>query len=129
MGSREAMEEEIEPYSIKQAVWSPNRLGILDEGQMDFIAKALVAADAPLVITGYTGRTSEGVDALVELANTIRGMVLDCAGAQMCFPADHPAYQGLRYGEHESITKADVILVLECDVCYVLKLASGCLLR
>ena len=41
--------------------------------------------------------------------------MLDVAGAEMCFPADHPSWRGLRYGEDESITTADVILVLECE--------------
>lgn len=34
----------------------------------------------------------------------------------MCFPASHAAWQGLRYGEDDSIRDADVIIVLECDV-------------
>lgn len=37
----------------------------------------------------------------------------------MCFPANHPAWQGLRYGNDESIRTADVILVLDCDVPWI----------
>ncbi len=117
MGAREAMEEEIEPYSINQALWTPNRLGVPDHDQLDFIAKGLVSANAPLLITGYSGREAAGVQALTELANAVKGLrILDNAGAEMCFPADHPAYLCIRYGEDEAITTADFIIVLECDV-------------
>lgn len=117
------MEEEIEPYSINQSFWTPSQLGTLDKSQLEMISEALVKAKTPLLVTGYTGRVPEGVSALVDLANTVRGLkVLDVAGAEMCFPANHPAWQGLRYGEHESIMKADVIIVLECDVGTILNL-------
>jgi len=37
----------------------------------------------------------------------------------MCFPADHPGWLGLRFGSDPSITTADVILVLDCDVPWI----------
>lgn len=37
----------------------------------------------------------------------------------MCFPADHPAWLGMRYGVDSSIPTADVILVLDCDVPWI----------
>ena len=37
----------------------------------------------------------------------------------MCFPADHPASLGLRYGSHDMIPKADFILVIDCDVPWI----------
>lgn len=111
------MEEEIEPYQIDQAFWTSTKLGSPDSYDLDFIAQALVSAEAPLVITGYTGRDPDGTRTLVELGDTVPGLrVLDTAGTAMCFPADHPAWLGLRYGEDESIAKADVLIVLECDV-------------
>ena len=117
MGSREAMEEEIEPYSTQQVFWTPNQLGVVNPDGIEFICNTLINAEKPLVLTGYTGRDHDEVHALVELADTVRGLrVLDTAGADMCFPADHPAWLGLAYGEHEAIREADVILVLESDV-------------
>lgn len=111
------MEEEIEPYRINQMFWTANKLGMPDLDDLDFIAKALVKAEAPLIVTGYTGRDPGGADALVELADSVPGLrVLDTAGTAMCFPADHPAWLGVRYGEDESISTADVLIVLECDV-------------
>ncbi|KAK4553990.1 hypothetical protein LTR86_008831 [Recurvomyces mirabilis] len=119
-GAREAMEEEIEPYALDQNHWNPVELGGLNAKQLNFVADTLVNAEAPLVITGYSGRNHDAVHALVELADTIKGLrVLDTGGSDMCFPADHPAWLGLRYGVEENIKSADVILLLDVDVPYI----------
>ncbi|KAL9071918.1 MAG: hypothetical protein Q9157_005284 [Trypethelium eluteriae] len=120
VGSREAMEEEIEPYTVDQSLWTPAELGALKHSQLQQVSELLVDAQEPLVIAGYVGRNQSAVDSLVELANTIKGLrVLDTTGSDMCFPADHPAWLGLKYGEDESIRTADAILVLDCDVPWI----------
>ncbi|KAK5175538.1 uncharacterized protein LTR77_000677 [Saxophila tyrrhenica] len=120
LGSREAMEEDIEPYAINQAHWTPAELGGLTNKQIKMVADLLVGAEEPLVVTGYSGRNHEAVCALVELADTVKGLrVLDTGGSDMCFPADHPAWLGLRYGVDETIKTADVIIVLDCDVPWI----------
>lgn len=84
------------------------------------IASALKVATRPLVITGYSGRNHSTVGALVKLADLIPSLkVLDTGGSDMNFPADHPAWLGLKYGIEDSIEKADVILVLDCDVPWI----------
>ncbi|CZT18844.1 related to BENZOYLFORMATE DECARBOXYLASE [Ramularia collo-cygni] len=119
-GAREAMEEEIEPYEIEQAFWNPVELGGLRVEQAKLIAEALVNAEQPLVITGYSGRNHASVTALVDLANTVKGLrVLDTGGSDLNFPADHPGWLGLRYGVEDSIKTADVILVIDCDVPWI----------
>ncbi|KAF7196849.1 Benzoylformate decarboxylase [Pseudocercospora fuligena] len=119
-GAREAMEEEIEPYSVKQEHWTPAELGGLNTRQLEQVSKALVEAKEPLVITGYSGRNPHTVDALVQLADTVKGIrVLETGGSDLCFPHNHPASLGLRYGNDESIRTADVILVLDCDVPWI----------
>lgn len=81
------------------------------------ISEALVGAEEPLIITGYTGRNHATVPILVKLADTIKGLrVLDTGGSDMCFPADHRAWLGLRYGSDESVRTADVILVIDCGM-------------
>ncbi|EEY16660.1 acetolactate synthase [Verticillium alfalfae VaMs.102] len=119
-GAREVMEAEIEPYSISQEEWDPVELGGLPSKAVDKIAEALAGAKEPLIITGYGGRDHKFPGALVELANAVKGLrVLDTGGSDMCFPADHPAWLGLRFGSDEAIKTADVILVLNCDVPWV----------
>lgn len=120
LGSREAMEEDIEPYSINQEFWTPAELGGLTGKQVKFVSDLLVGAEEPLLVTGYSGRNHEAVHALVELADTVKGLrVLDTGGSDMCFPANHPAWLGLRYGVEDAIKTADVIIVLDCDVPWI----------
>jgi thiamine pyrophosphate-dependent acetolactate synthase large subunit-like protein len=119
-GAREAMEEEIDPYQVNQEHWNPIELGGLSKKQVDYVAEMLVQAKEPLVVTGYSGRNHAAVEALVELASTVKGLrVLDTGGSDMCFPADHPAWLGLRYGIDDSITTADFILCLDVDVPWI----------
>ena len=119
-GSREAMEEDIEPYSLDQSLWNRVTPSNLPPEAVQLISKHLVDAKDPLLVVGYTGRNIQAVHEAVELANVIPGLrVLDTGGSDMCFPADHPASLGLRYGQHEAITNADFILVVDCDVPWI----------
>ncbi|CAK7271241.1 hypothetical protein SEPCBS57363_004516 [Sporothrix epigloea] len=124
-GAREVMEEEIEPYHLRQADWSPVQLGGLPETSLQQIAKALESAKEPLLITGYAGRNHEMAPALVQLADAVPKLrVLDTGGSDMCFPADHPAWLGLRFGSHDAVRTADVIIVVDCDVPWIQTLCS-----
>lgn len=119
-GAREPMEEDIEPYSLVQEHWNPVGPAALTEDVVATIAEALVGAKEPLVVTGYSGRNHAAVGELVKLTETVKGLrVLDTGGSDMCFPADHRASLGLRYGIDDSIKTADVILVADCDVPWI----------
>lgn len=123
-GAREVMEEDIEPYSIDQNLWEPVELGGLPSRAVRDIAQALAGAKQPLVITGYAGRNHAFPAKLVELADAVKGLrVLDTGGSDMCFPASHPGWVGLRFGREEVIQSADVILILDCDVPWI---PTGC---
>lgn len=119
-GAREAMEEEIEPYELNQSAWGPVAPSALPAEGVQLIASELVAAKEPLAIVGYSGRHARGVTELVTLADTFKGLrVLDTGGCDMCFPGDHPASLGMRYGLHDAIKTADFILVADCDVPWI----------
>jgi thiamine pyrophosphate-dependent acetolactate synthase large subunit-like protein len=114
-GAREVMEEDLTPYQLDQAYWNPVEPAALSEAAVKAISEALVGAKEPLVITGYSGRNHEAPPALVRLAETVKGLrVLDTGGSDMCFPANHRAWLGLRYGIDEAIKTADVIVVIDC---------------
>ncbi len=120
--AREVLEADIEPYEmgLAQRCWEPVQLGGLPPQAATTIAEALAAASRPLLVTGYSGRNHKMPSALVELANAVKGLrVLDTAGSDMCFPADHPAWLGVKQGGHESIEEADAILVIDCDVPWI----------
>ncbi|KAI9807656.1 MAG: hypothetical protein M1825_005597 [Sarcosagium campestre] len=120
VGAREPMEQELDPYQVVQEQWQPVQPSALLEADVAVIAEALAAADEPLVITGYAGRNHAAVAELVKLADTIKGLrVLDTGGCDMCFPANHPAWLGVKFGVDDSIRTADVILVIDCDVPWI----------
>ncbi|KAI9055362.1 hypothetical protein LZ554_000319 [Drepanopeziza brunnea f. sp. 'monogermtubi'] len=119
-GAREVMEEDLTPYQLEQTFWKPVEPAALSESAVHTITEALIYAEEPLVICGYTGRNHQSVEALVHLADCIPGLrVLDTGGSDMCFPADHRAWLGLRYGSDDAIKTADVILVMDCDVPWI----------
>lgn len=125
MGAREVMEETIEPYSINSAFWRPIAPAALPQEAVCEIAEALVNASDPLVIVGFTGRNHAAVQSLVSLANTVRGLrVLDTGCSDMCFPADHPGWLGMKYGVDSAIENADAFLILDCDVPWINKLCK-----
>jgi len=73
------------------------------------IASALAGARQPIIITEYAGRTLAGVDALIEIAETLGAAVYDGVDPlYVNFPFDHPHYQGLR--PDAKLGAADVIL-------------------
>ncbi|KAJ5316625.1 hypothetical protein N7508_001133 [Penicillium antarcticum] len=120
VGAREVMEEDIEPYQLNQSVWGPVSPAALPSSGVEMIASELAAAKQPLVIAGYSGRKAQAVTELVTLANHFKGIrVLDTGGSDMCFPADHPGWLGLRYPGHDAVKTADLILVIDCDVPWV----------
>jgi len=119
-GAREPMEEDLTPYKLEMDFWHPVEPAALPHKGVKTIAEALVNAQEPLIITGYSGRNHDAVQELVRVADNVKGLrVLDTGGSDMCFPANHPAWLGLRYGNDPAIKTADVILVLDCDVPWI----------
>jgi thiamine pyrophosphate-dependent acetolactate synthase large subunit-like protein len=119
-GVREVLEQEIKPYNLTQNFWSPVGTTALPLSAIKTVSEALTSAENPLIITGYSGRNHLVPGELVSLADQIPHLrVLDTGGSDMCFPANHPAWLGLRYGVDPAIESADVILVLDCDVPWV----------
>jgi thiamine pyrophosphate-dependent acetolactate synthase large subunit-like protein len=118
--TREVLEAEIPEYPLEQSLWGGVQLGGLPRGASNLVAEALLSAKAPLVVTGYSGRNLEAPDALVRLANLVSTLrVLDTGGSDMCFPADHEAWLGVKQNSDPVILEADVILVLHCDVPWI----------
>src|SRR5262245_16499845 len=70
------------------------------------VAKALVAAETPLIIAGRSARTPNGLKLLVELAELLQAPVLD-RRMRMNFPTRHPLYGT------GSLGQSDVLLALE----------------
>ncbi|KAI4248006.1 MAG: hypothetical protein LQ352_006013, partial [Teloschistes flavicans] len=120
VGAREVMEEEIEPYQIVQEQWSPVITGALPQSAVEEIATSLVGADSSMIITGFTGRRQDSVADLINLANLIPGLrVFDAGSTEMSFPFNHRASVNPTWGAGMWLQKADVIVVLDCDVPWI----------
>lgn len=81
------------------------------------IAEALAASQYPLIITGYTGRNPDTVPVLTELADCIGAPVVTAAASCLNISTEHPLRAGLSPDAH--LKKADVVLILDCDVPYI----------
>jgi acetolactate synthase-1/2/3 large subunit len=78
-----------------------------DSGAVAELAKLLVAAENPLIVTGRAARTPNGLTWLVELAELLQAPVTDGRFVmRMNFPSRHP----LRGG---NVAEADLVLGLE----------------
>ena len=120
VGAREAMEEELEPYHLEEKYWRPIEPCALSNSMVRSMTKALRSANRALVITGYCGRNPKAMLALKRLADLHDNIrVIDTAGSDLCFPSNHPAWRGLRYGVDELIRTADTIMVIDCDVPWI----------
>jgi acetolactate synthase-1/2/3 large subunit len=77
-----------------------------DYGAVKQAAKMLVDAENPVIVAGRVARTPEGIDLLVQLAETLQAGVID-RHLRMNFPTAHPLYGA------GSVGSADVVLGLE----------------
>ncbi|KAF5683416.1 benzoylformate decarboxylase [Fusarium denticulatum] len=120
VGAREVMEEDIPAYSLKQEEWQPVVPAAIPQPELEIIIKTLAEAESPLILVGYSGRNPSTVPELVTLVESIPGVrVLDAMGSSLSFPFGHRASVGVRIGGHPAIEKADVILILDCDVTWI----------
>ncbi len=91
-----------------------------DENTLSKAADILLAAENPLIITGYAGRNPKCVPALIELAETLAARVLT-SDFWVSFPNTHPlaAYLSPAAGFGNPIlTEADAVLAIDYDMHY-----------
>ncbi|KJZ71239.1 hypothetical protein HIM_09382 [Hirsutella minnesotensis 3608] len=118
--AREVLAQELDPYSLQQDQWMPIGPSALPEDAVEEVSEALVKAQRPLIITGYSGRDRRTPELLVALADLIPGIrVHDTGGSDVCFPFTHIASEGFRLSTDPCTKDADVILMLDCDVPWI----------
>jgi acetolactate synthase I/II/III large subunit len=83
-----------------------------DSGGVAEAARLLVQAQNPVIIVDRAVHTQQGIDRLVELAETLQAPVIDQLG-RMNFPSRHPLNQSQQ--SSGLIANADVILGLELE--------------
>jgi acetolactate synthase I/II/III large subunit len=81
-----------------------------DSGAVSELARMLVAAENPVVVTDRVARTAAGLAGMIELAEALQVPVVDRNG-RMNFPTQHPLNQTERGGA--TIANADLVVGLE----------------
>jgi acetolactate synthase I/II/III large subunit len=77
------------------------------------LAERLVKARNPVFVIQRSGRNPETLAPLVRLTEMLGAAVGEAAArSYQCFPMTHPLYQSTAV----DLTKADVVVVIECDV-------------
>jgi len=96
--------------------YPPARAGSPNAEDVEQLADWVLAAERPVVITGYMGRDTEAVGALVALSELAGVGVVEYRG-RVNFPLTHPHHLGFQ--PEAATDTADLIVVLEHDVPYV----------
>jgi acetolactate synthase I/II/III large subunit len=81
-----------------------------DQSTVNAVAKMLVAAENPVIVTSRSARTPAGLQSLIELAELLQCAVID-QHRRMNFPSRHPLNQS--WNSRGMVGNADVILGLE----------------
>lgn len=104
-------EEDVEtPPKIPRL--APTRRPAGDANAVREAARLLVAAEAPVIFADLLAHSQDGMDRLVELAETLQAPVVD-QGGRMNFPNDH--YLNHTFLRRSVTARADVILGLELN--------------
>jgi acetolactate synthase-1/2/3 large subunit len=90
-----------------------------DVNAIDRAADMIAAAENPLIITQSSGRHDADVAKLAALAERFAIPVTQRKPRYMCLPTDHPMHLG--FNPDPYLDKADLILVIDCDVPWIPK--------
>ena len=106
---------------VTRAQMPPARFGAGDPEALREVARLLVQSDRPLVLTATTGRSRQGFDGLLELAELLALPVVE-RRERTNFSPNHGLHQG--FDPAPLVGSADLILVLDHDVPYIPTQAS-----
>ncbi|KAJ5383601.1 Thiamine pyrophosphate enzyme C-terminal TPP-binding [Penicillium concentricum] len=119
MAAREVLEERVGKEYVDGEILSSIAPSALPEQDVELIAKSLMSARRPLVITGYLGRNRKAPALLAELCDKLPITVVEMVGSDVSLRSDHEAYRGVTVTTHPEVLEADVILILDCDVPWI----------
>ncbi len=122
VAAREILEQEIQPHREDVRLWPRLGAGALAPEDALEVAKTLVAARRPLVVTTYLGRVPEAVAELTRLCRRLGMGVLESVPSSVNFPPDDPLHQGCQWNEkrqNPALEEADTILILDSDVPWI----------
>ena len=90
------------------------------------ICAGLLKAKKPLIVTSYLGRNRAAVEHLVKLVDLLAIPVFQSCLSTVNLPFDHVSHSGVSFGQHNPLVEdADFILILDCDVPWLVLSASN----
>ena len=122
VAAREILEQEVEPHAEDVKLWPRLGAGALAPEDALEVAKMLVAARQPLVVTSYVGRNPAAVAELTRLCHRLGMGVLESVPNSVNFSPDDPLHQGYQWNEkrqNPALAEADTILILDSDVPWI----------
>ncbi len=122
MGAREVMEEEIPRAVVNPAQYRTVEPGALPRSGVAAIGAALSAAERPLVVTSYLGRSEVAFEGLTAFCRKHGVGVLESVPSYVNFPHTDELYQGNQWNQpvqNEALASADLVLVIDSDVPWI----------
>ena len=120
--TREVLESEVPRVEQDMSRWQPLAPSGLNPDAAREIAGALAAAERPLIVTSFIGRSADAVQELVALAEQLGIGVIESVPNHMNFPTTHPCYLGVQWNErrqNQALAAADLVLVIDSDVPWI----------
>ncbi|TAK07928.1 thiamine pyrophosphate-requiring protein [bacterium] len=115
---REILAEAQSEIVVTDSPLSPAAAPYPDPEKIQELAGAIARAEHPLIITRNLGREPQAVASLTQLAELFALPVIEFPVPQYTnFPTAHPLHLGFEPGP--SLSDADLILVIECDVPWI----------
>jgi len=94
----------------------------VDPEKLEEVAKLLVNAKQPLLITANAGRTAQAAAAVTALAEQFAIPVVHYRPRYFALSTEHPMHAG--WEPHALLAEADLVLVVDCDVPWLISQAN-----
>jgi acetolactate synthase-1/2/3 large subunit len=122
MASREVLEAETVRVEIRPEHWRAVAPAALPAEAAAGIARSLLAARRPLVVTSFVGRNPAAVQALEQLCGELAVGVLESVPNYVNYPTTDALYLGCQWNEQQqnaALAEADFILIVDSDVPWI----------
>ena len=113
-----------EPVNIDPRISRQRPLGsnpaVPSQQAIERAAQAIAAAEFPLIMTASSGRDHRNVSRLADLAENYAvavGIPFEPSSRELNIPTNHSMYLGMH--PRDAISRADVIIALDCEVPWV----------
>jgi acetolactate synthase I/II/III large subunit len=122
MAGREVLEAQTTRVEIRPEHWRAVAPAALPAEAAAGIARTLLAARRPLVVTSFVGRNPAAVATLEQLCGELAVGVLESVPSYVNYPTTEPMYLGCQWNEPQqnaALAEADFILVVDSDVPWI----------